>query len=55
MWIIMSIILAVITILTLISNTKKDDEIAALQYTIVYMANDEDVEQAMKEWKRFKK
>ncbi|PUZ30842.1 DUF1514 family protein [Staphylococcus arlettae] len=54
MWIIISIILAVITILTLISNSEKDDEIAALKYAIVYMANDDDIEKANKEWERFK-
>lgn len=54
MWIITSIILGVITILLLISNSIKNDQIAALKYTIVYMANDEDIDKAMQEWKRFK-
>lgn len=54
MWIISSIILGVITILLLISNNIKNDQIAALKYTIVYMANDEDIDKAMQEWKRFK-
>ena len=54
MWVITSIILGVITILLLISNSIKNDQIAALKYTIVYMANDEDIEKAMQEWKRFK-
>ncbi|WP_180363964.1 hypothetical protein [Staphylococcus saprophyticus] len=53
-WIIATIVLGCITILTLISNTIKNDQIAALKYTIVYMANDEDIEKAMQEWKRFK-
>ena len=54
MWIITSIILGVITILLLISNSVKNDQIAALKYTIVYMASDEDIDKAMQEWKRFK-
>ena len=54
MWIIISIILAVITLLLLISNSLKNDEIAALKYTIVYMASDEDIDKAMQEWERFK-
>ena len=54
MWIVISIILAVIILLLLISNSLKDDEIAALKYTIVYMANDEDIEKHEKEWERFK-
>lgn len=41
MWL---IILAVITILIFISNTKKDDEIDALKNTIIHMASDEGVE-----------
>ena len=53
-WIIATIVLGCITILTLISNTIKNDQIAALKYTIVYMASDEDIEKAMQEWKRFK-
>ncbi|MFQ3843020.1 hypothetical protein AABD41_00020 [Staphylococcus pseudoxylosus] len=53
MWIITSIILGV-TILLLISNSIKNDQIAALKYTIVYMASDEDIDKAMQEWKRFK-
>lgn len=54
MWIITSIILGVITILLLISNSIKNDQIAALKYTIVYMASDEGVDTAMQQWKRFK-
>lgn len=54
MWIIATILLGVITILLLISNSVKNDQIAALKYTIVYMASDEDIEKAMQEWKRFK-
>lgn len=54
MWIISSIVLGVITILLLISNSIKNDQIAALKYTIVYMASDEDIDKAVQEWKRFK-
>lgn len=54
MWIITSIILGVITILLLISNSIKNEQIAVLKYTIVYMASDEDIEKHEKEWKRFK-
>ncbi|WP_436938614.1 DUF1514 family protein [Staphylococcus xylosus] len=53
MWIITSIVLGVITILLLISNSIKNDQIAALKYTIVYMTSDEDIDKAMQEWKRF--
>lgn len=53
MWIIISVILGVITILLLISNSVKNDQIAALKYTIIYMTS-EDIEKAMQEWKRFK-
>lgn len=53
MWIITSIILGVITILLLISNSIKNDQIAALKYTIIYMTS-EDIEKAMQEWKEFK-
>ena len=52
MWL---IILAVITILIFISNTKKDDEIDALKNTIIHMASDEGVEKVTKEWERFKR
>ncbi|MDW4153347.1 DUF1514 family protein [Staphylococcus saprophyticus] len=55
MWIITSIILGVITMLLLISNSIKNEQIAALKYTIVYMARaDIDVDKAMQEWERFK-
>lgn len=54
MWIITSVILGVITMLLLISNYVKNDQIAALKYTIVYMASDEDIDKVMQEWKRFK-
>lgn len=54
-WIIISIILACITILTMISNSKKDDEIAALKYTIITLSNDIDFDKAFSEYKRFKK
>lgn len=54
-WIIVSIILGLITILTLISNAQKSEKIAQLNYTIIYMANsDEDVKKALDEWERFK-
>lgn len=46
--------ISVITMLTLIFKLKKDDEITALNYALVYMANDEDVEKVTKEWERFK-
>lgn len=54
-WIAVSIILGLITILTLISNAQKSEKIAQLNYTIIYMAsNDEDVKKALDEWSRFK-
>lgn len=37
MWIIISIILAVITIMTLLINSKKDNEIDALEYEVAYL------------------
>lgn len=54
MWIIISVILGLTSLYLLISNSIKNDQIAALKYTIVYMASDEDIEKAMQEWKRFK-
>lgn len=54
MWIIISVLLGLTSIYLLISNSIKNDQIAALKYTIVYMASDEDIEKAMQEWKRFK-
>lgn len=54
MWIIISVLLGLTTLYLLISNSIKNDQIAALKYTIVYMASDEDIEKAMREWKRFK-
>ncbi|ASN70564.1 hypothetical protein 10S1_61 [uncultured Caudovirales phage] len=54
MWIIISVLLGLTSLYLLISNSIKNDQIAALKYTIVYMANDEDIEKAMQEWKRFK-
>lgn len=54
MWIIISVLLGLTTLYLLISNSVKNDQIAALKYTIVYMASDEDIEKAMQEWKRFK-
>ena len=55
MWVIISIILGVITLLLLISNSVKNDRIAMLQYTIIQMANEDiDIEKATKEWERFK-
>lgn len=54
-WIIPTILLGLITILTLISNAQKSEKIAQLNYTIVYMAsNDEEIKKALDEWKRFK-
>lgn len=52
-WIIATILLGVITLLLLVMNSIKNDQIAALKYTIVYMTS-EDIEKAMQEWKRFK-
>lgn len=54
MWIIISVLLGLASLYLLISNSIKNDQIAALKYTIVYMASDEDIEKAMQEWKRFK-
>ena len=54
MWIIISVLLGLTSLYLLISNIIKNDQIAALKYTIVYMASDEDIEKAMQEWKRFK-
>lgn len=54
MWIIISVLLGLTSLYLLISNSIKNDQIAALKYTIVYMASEEDIEKAMQEWKRFK-
>ncbi|WP_165844635.1 hypothetical protein [Staphylococcus saprophyticus] len=54
MWLIISVLLGLTSLYLLISNSVKNDQIAALKYTIVYMASDEDIEKAMQEWKRFK-
>jgi len=55
MWIIISIILGIITLLLLISNSVKNDRIAMLQYTILQMANDDkDIKKAAEEYERFK-
>lgn len=54
MWIIISVLLGLTSLYLLISNSIKNDQIAALKYTIVYMASDEDIEKAMQEWERFK-
>lgn len=54
MWIIISVLLGLTSLYLLISNSIKNDQIAALKYTIVYMASDENIEKAMQEWKRFK-
>lgn len=54
MWIIISVLLGLTSLYLLISNSIKNDQIAALKHTIVYMASDEDIEKAMQEWKRFK-
>lgn len=37
MWIIISVILAVIAIVTLLINSKKDNEIDALEYEVAYL------------------
>lgn len=37
MWIIISVVLAVITIVTLLINSKKDNEIDALEYEVAYL------------------
>lgn len=37
MWIVISIILAVITIVTLLINIQKDNEIDALEYEVAYL------------------
>lgn len=37
MWIIISILLAVITIVTLLINTQKDNKIDALEYEVAYL------------------
>ena len=39
MWIVISIILAVITIVTLLINTQKDNEIDALEYEVEHLLN----------------
>ena len=39
MWIIISILLAVITIVTLLINTQKDNEIDALEYEVEHLLN----------------
>lgn len=54
MWIIISVLLGLTSLYLLISNSIKNDQIAALKYTIVYMVSDEDIDKAMQEWKRFK-
>lgn len=56
MWIIISILLGITTLLLIITNSLKNEQIAALKYTIVYMASndDVDVDKAMQEWERFK-
>lgn len=54
MWIIISVLLGLTSLYLLISNSIKNEQIAALKYTIVYMASDEDIDKAMQEWKRFK-
>lgn len=39
MWIIISVILAVIAIVTLLINSKKDNEIDALEYEVEHLLN----------------
>lgn len=69
MWIIISVILAVIAIVTLLINSKKDNEIDALEYEVAYLldiifdnngdvvlrAKDDDIKKIKDEWdKRIK-
>ncbi len=69
MWIIISIILAVITIVTLLINSRKDNEIDALEYEVEHLLNiifdnngdvvlrakDDDIKKIKDEWdKRIK-
>lgn len=54
MWIVISVLLGLTSLYLLISNSIKNEQIAALKYTIVYMASDEDIDKAMQEWERFK-
>ncbi|MFB2226539.1 DUF1514 family protein [Staphylococcus aureus] len=69
MWIIISIILAVITIVTLLINIQKDNKIDALEYEVAYLLDiifndhgdvvlrmkDEDIRKIKEEWdKRIK-
>ena len=69
MWIIISIVLAVITIVTLLINIQKDNKIDALEYEVAYLldiifndqgdvvlrAKDDDIKKIKDEWdKRIK-
>ena len=69
MWIIISILLAVITIVTLLINIQKDNKIDSLEYEVAYLldiifndhgdvvlrAKDEDINKIKDEWdKRIK-
>ncbi|MGS0667686.1 DUF1514 family protein [Staphylococcus arlettae] len=69
MWIIISIVLAVITIVTLLINIQKDNKIDALEYEVAYLldiifndhgdvvlrAKDDDIRKIKDEWdKRIK-
>ncbi|MEB8089534.1 hypothetical protein NGH43_06115 [Staphylococcus saprophyticus] len=53
MWIIISVLLGLTSLYLLISNCVKNDQIAALKYTIIQLSNTE-IDKAMKEWERFK-
>ena len=54
-WIIASVILGIITLLTMISNSNKSEEIAALKYTVIYLSSEDDMEKARENWERFKR
>ena len=69
MWIIISIVLAVITIVTLLINIQKDNKIESLEYEVAYLldiifndngdvvlrAKDDDIKKIKDEWdKRIK-
>lgn len=55
MWIIISVLLGLTSLYLLISNSIKNDQIAALKYTILHLQmSDEDIKKAASEWERFK-
>lgn len=65
MWIVISILLAVITIVTLLINIQKDNEIDALEYEVEHLLNiifdnngdvvlrtkDDDINKIKEEWR----